>query len=922
MAREWLPPPPDGKEEGDEVVAPFEQDTCRLGFNGYFLLSSLPASMPCIMTILLWSSMGYGQECLKFVMDDDAWVMFCCVFVLLVLLFVSLYLLDFFWPPHLPGQYMVCCKQDRYTRRILIGLMGLGLVGSSMLAAGTYPWVPMIVTVLCGPICLAAMKALMQPTESRLRISQDHNAHLRALALLPMEHEDAREFYAGAMVALTISGSWTTLAWVIWILNHRVDLVAIKLGEQEQELQYLLAIAPLVAGLANLTFAFIVQLRVRLSRPYEALEEIRINLVNCATNGGLGNDNDVTSSRKHLVGKHLRDIGFYDEFTRLSKGEQQIFEQRYFNNVLEITRTLKVIGSCFLLILGGVYVSMKLVAADSHLAQLLLGFIGMCILVFMAFLISCFGMLFSTVTRWWMECPLGRMTIVLSESNWLRALVACVVLPLLPFILVVSAVNQLVRRCRGLYRRVPPKPKSAFTDTSTARTSRNSPGRSTASFGADISALSSPEEHLLTERVMRQLHALCHWDWVAIVPRVYLLALLLVVSTLSLKLLNVCLAFLISLLRKMPFGLVCFLTVVSGIICFLLPPVPGLPVYVFAGVICAQTCPLGFWAGTGIAVALGFVLKLMACALQQKCFGERLGKSMWIKNQVGVNKPLIRAIEAVLRDPGWSMGKVSILCGGPDWPTSVLAGLLGLPLSEMELGTLPIVFFVTPCTLSGSFYSRAGESATWNNAASLMVASTVVVNGLLWVAAAWCIQDKFDRCHWEITKPRVDDVDLDWLDYCNVQLAECCEIHWWDVPRTVWGPTILGLIIEVFIGHLFYWYPSAFFGTFEVTSDLASLQMYGESGLIKMPGLFGLCCSAIGFLGLAVLYCYIRRVQAEPFALKWERLRILEASWKDKRVLLAEKASRRHVPSVTDLAFMGSSYADFELTEARSIERE
>jgi len=203
-----------------------------------------------------------------------------------------------------------------------------------------------------------------------------------------------------------------------------------------------------------------------------------------------------------------------------------------------------------------------------------------------------------------------------------------------------------------------------------------------------------------------------------------------------------------------------------------------------------------------------------------------------------------------------------------------------------------------------------------------MVASTVVVNGLLWVAAAWCIQDKFDRCHWEITKPRVDDVDLDWLDYCNVQLAECCEIHWWDVPRTVWGPAILGLIIEVFIGHLFYWYPSAFFGTFEVTSDLASLQMYGESGLIKMPGLFGLCCSAIGFLGLAVLYCYIRRVQAEPFALKWERLRILEASWKDKRVLLAENSSRRHVPSVTDLAVMGSSYADFELTEARSIERE
>ena len=35
-----------------------------------------------------------------------------------------------------------------------------------------------------------------------------------------------------------------------------------------------------------------------------------------------------------------------------------------------------------------------------------------------------------------------------------------------------------------------------------------------------------------------------------------------------------------------------------------------------------------------------------------------------------------------LKRPGLDMGKVGILCGGPDWPTSVLTGLLKCKLSD------------------------------------------------------------------------------------------------------------------------------------------------------------------------------------------------------------------------------------------------
>merc|ERR1719235_901538 len=85
--------------------------------------------------------------------------------------------------------------------------------------------------------------------------------------------------------------------------------------------------------------------------------------------------------------------------------------------------------------------------------------------------------------------------------------------------------------------------------------------------------------------------------------------------------------------------------------------------------------------------------------------GEQLGRSLLVRRTVGVHKVPIRCIEKVLRQPGLSVGKVACLCGGPDWPTSVFAGILRLSLLQCELGTVPIIFFVAPCALTGSLYS-------------------------------------------------------------------------------------------------------------------------------------------------------------------------------------------------------------------------
>merc|ERR1712224_1151379 len=97
-----------------------------------------------------------------------------------------------------------------------------------------------------------------------------------------------------------------------------------------------------------------------------------------------------------------------------------------------------------------------------------------------------------------------------------------------------------------------------------------------------------------------------------------------------------------------------------GLIGFLNPAVPGPPIYLFGGLVCVaqfEKTSLGFWGGIVTVCLASWVLKLNACAMQQKCFGEGLGTIPAVRAAVGVHKPMIRAIEVVLKTPGLSVGK-------------------------------------------------------------------------------------------------------------------------------------------------------------------------------------------------------------------------------------------------------------------------
>jgi hypothetical protein len=95
-----------------------------------------------------------------------------------------------------------------------------------------------------------------------------------------------------------------------------------------------------------------------------------------------------------------------------------------------------------------------------------------------------------------------------------------------------------------------------------------------------------------------------------------------------------------------------------------------------------------------------------------------------VRYAVGINSLQMRAIRYCLMQKGLNPAKIAILCGGPDWPTSVLCGILRVPLHEAMIGTSPVlVLYLGYTVLAGAFTLKTGGacgSASADSAAAAM----------------------------------------------------------------------------------------------------------------------------------------------------------------------------------------------------------
>jgi len=157
----------------------------------------------------------------------------------------------------------------------------------------------------------------------------------------------------------------------------------------------------------------------------------------------------------------------------------------------------------------------------------------------------------------------------------------------------------------------------------------------------------------------------------------------------------------------------------------------------------------------GFAILLGFVLKLSACC-GQYLIGYKAGQRIEIQQLIGVDQVGTRAIEEILKRRGLNWGKIAVLVGGPDWPVSVTCGILKVNVCQMLLGTVPVIFVLSPCVLAGAYMSKSKPGTPSNESmlAALFVSLSALGQGASMFEATRTITNVILEKGEELEKPR------------------------------------------------------------------------------------------------------------------------------------------------------------------------
>lgn len=214
------------------------------------------------------------------------------------------------------------------------------------------------------------------------------------------------------------------------------------------------------------------------------------------------------------------------------------------------------------------------------------------------------------------------------------------------------------------------------------------------------------QKGILTERGSQVVKALSSWHWPNVMLKTALSAFLMTFAfAVTPKSCVIFLAWLVREISGFDLWLVSVVYFLVGLAMFTLPPMPGLAVYMASGTILSAHCrELGWGFGWSLvyASAMSFLIKIASVVMQYKLFGQLLARAHIVQRLVGLHKESTLALHRVLVAEGLHLDKAAILCCGPDWPTAVLCGVLGVGLRTTVLGNLPVALIVVPYTFAGA----------------------------------------------------------------------------------------------------------------------------------------------------------------------------------------------------------------------------
>jgi len=345
------------------------------------------------------------------------------------------------------------------------------------------------------------------------------------------------------------------------------------------------------------------------------------------------------------------------------------------------------------------------------------------------------------------------------------------------------------------------------------------------------------------ERVVQSMRT---WSWNTIFSNVCLLGVLFVVLLLGGKATFVLFSWLNGVLADLSALIVTVLVFAIGIVMFMLPPVPGSAVYVFAGIVCGRRllASLGnIWLATAISAAVALVSKLCGCC-GQYAIGYTLGKSVRVQKLVGVDTVPTRAIEQILKTRGMGLGKVAILVGGPDWPTSVTCGILKLNIPQMILGTLPVFLVsVFPQTFVGALLVRENgdddNPGFWAMLSTVCTSFAAFAQAAASLIAAYKITQTIERDHEKLAQPRKEHAQVAELTAKETQLVQALKrVSDWGGPHmmlrrklTIIAAAAAMLLVGFIFAMDFVFSEPLCFRTFAITDSIdAPLQDRGLGG--------------------------------------------------------------------------------------------
>jgi hypothetical protein len=298
----------------------------------------------------------------------------------------------------------------------------------------------------------------------------------------------------------------------------------------------------------------------------------------------------------------------------------------------KLEMTVKIALIMFLVGVFGIWVATGIAAAGVTLSNS----ISLISLVLMAelslFVTGVLGM--EHVKAQLMAIPLFKSMASTAESDWLKALIF---ITAFPFLAIYIAVN-FMRQCCFLYL-------FGVVQKLTLRPRSEAPG-------------------ILPNATTKMLGNMRNWQWSSVLVKMCYLSIFYFTCIIGVgRITTVFFSWLNEQLSTMEYIPMVSLFIAFGVSLFLLPPVPGVPVYIIGGITVVEAGEDdfgGFVPSVIVCVLICLFIKLSAVAMQQKMIGEKLSDSVTVRALVGVNDIQIRAVRHILMRPGLNLAKVCI----------------------------------------------------------------------------------------------------------------------------------------------------------------------------------------------------------------------------------------------------------------------